>query len=54
MRETFIKGFIVERTNKAEIAPKEKSEKAENCRENLWNLNTVVRAIKRETDTRIE
>ena len=27
----------VERTNKAEIRPKEQSEKAESFRENLWN-----------------
>ena len=37
MRETFIKRYIVERTNKAEIRPEEQSEKAENCRENVWN-----------------
>ena len=36
IRETFIKRYIVERTNKAEIWPEEQSEKAENCRENLW------------------
>ena len=35
LRETFIKRFIVERTNKAEIKPEEQSEKAYNCRENL-------------------
>ena len=29
--------YIVERTNKAEIRPKEESAKAESCRENLWN-----------------
>ena len=28
---------IVERTNKAEIRPEEKSEKAENGQENSWN-----------------
>ena len=28
---------MVERTNKAEIRLKEWSEKAENCREDLWN-----------------
>ena len=27
----------VEKTNKSEIRPKEESEKAESCRENLWN-----------------
>ena len=31
------KRFIVERTSKAEIRPEEQSEKAESCRENLWN-----------------
>ena len=29
--------YIVERTSKAEIRPEEQSEKAESCRENLWN-----------------
>ena len=28
--------YIVERTNKAQIRPEERSEKAESCRENLW------------------
>ena len=28
---------MVEKSNKAEIRPEELSEKAENCRENLWN-----------------
>ena len=37
LKETFIKNYIVERTNKAEIRPEEQSEKAECCRENLWN-----------------
>ena len=37
MKETFIKRSIVERTNKAEIRPEEQSEKAEGCRENVWN-----------------
>ena len=37
LKETFIKRYIVERTNKAEIRPEEKSEKAESYRENLWN-----------------
>ena len=37
-KETFIKRYIIERTNKAEIRPEEQSEKAESfCRENLWN-----------------
>ena len=29
--------YTVERTNKAEIRPEERSEKTESCRENLWN-----------------
>ena len=33
----FTKRYIVERTSKAEIRPEEQSEKAETCRENLWN-----------------
>ena len=37
LKETFIKRYMVERTNKAEIRPEEQSEKAESCRENLWN-----------------
>ena len=37
LRETFINRYTVERTKKAEIRPEEQSEKAESCRENLWN-----------------
>ena len=37
LRETFIKRYIVKRTNKAEIRPEEQNEKAESFRENLWN-----------------
>ena len=37
LKETFMKRYIVERTNKAETRPEELSEKAESCRENLWN-----------------
>ena len=37
LKETFIKRYKVERTNKAEIRPEEKSEKPANCLENLWN-----------------
>ena len=36
-KETATKRHIVERTSKAEIRPEEQSEKAESCRENLWN-----------------
>ena len=39
-RETCIKRYLVERTNKAEIRPEEQREKAESCRENLWNEMT--------------
>ena len=35
--ETFITRYVVDRTNKAEIRPEEQSERAESCRENLWN-----------------
>ena len=34
---TFVKKYVVERTNKEEIRPEVQSEKAENCRENSWN-----------------
>ena len=37
LRVTFIKRYIVERTNKVDMRPEERSEKAESCRENLWN-----------------
>ena len=37
MRETFVKRYIVERTGRAELGPKEESEKAKSCRKNLWN-----------------
>ena len=37
LKETFIKRYMAERTNDAEIRSEEKSEKAESCRENLWN-----------------
>ena len=33
----FIRRYIVERTNMAEIRPEEQSEKAESCQESLWN-----------------
>ena len=46
--------YITKKTNKAEIRPEEQGEKAESCRENLWNRNTVERAIKTEIDTRTE
>ena len=37
LREAFTKRYIVERINEAEIRPEEQSEKAESCRDNLWN-----------------
>ena len=37
LRETFIKRFVVERTNQAELNPEEQSEQAKSCREKLWN-----------------
>ena len=37
LKETFIKRYIVERTNKAEIRREEQSEKADSWWENLWN-----------------
>ena len=36
LKEIFIRRYIVERTNKAEIRLEEHNEKAESCRENLW------------------
>ena len=35
--ERLLQRYIAERTDKAEIRPEEQSEKAEGCRENLWN-----------------
>ena len=37
LKETFTKSYIVERANKAGVRPEEESEKAESCRDNLWN-----------------
>ena len=37
MRETFVKRYIVERTNKAKLRSEEQSEEMESCQENLWN-----------------
>ena len=37
LRETVIKRYTVERTDKEEIRLEEQSEKAENCWENIWN-----------------
>ena len=37
LKETFIKRYIVETTNKTEMRPEEQRKKTESCRENLWN-----------------
>ena len=37
LKETFIKRYTVERTNKAEMRPEELSEKTVSCRENSRN-----------------
>ena len=52
LRKTFIKRYIVERTNKAE-KDRKNSEKVESL-EDFMQRNTVERAIKTETDTRAE
>ena len=56
LRETFIKRYVVERTNKAEIRPEEHSEKADSCRENMWNKKHLKEPefVFKETDTRTE
>ena len=36
LKEIFIKRYIAERTNKAEIRLEEESEKAERCQKNVW------------------
>ena len=37
LKETFIRRYTLERSNKREIRPEELSQKAEDCRENIWN-----------------
>ena len=49
-----MKRYIVERINRAEIRLEEQSEKAESCRENLWNEIQFEKAMKTEMDTRTE
>ena len=49
--ETFIKRYVDERTNKAEIRPEEQSQKTGSCRENSWNEIQLKWAIKTEIDT---
>ena len=53
LKETFIKRYIVERTNQAEIRPEEQSEKAENCQENVWN-ETQLKGPLRQKQTQEE
>ena len=56
LRETFVKVYIyiVERTNKAELRPKEQTEKAKELSGEFMEWNRVERTIKTETDTRTE
>ena len=54
LKEVFLKRYVVERTNKAQIRPEAQSEKTESCRENLRNEIPFKRAIKTEIDTRTE
>ena len=54
LKETFIKRYKVERTNKAEIRPEEQSEKTRESSGEFMKWNTVERAIKTEIDTRTE
>ena len=37
LRETFVKRYIVERTNKAQVRSEVRDVKAESCQENVWN-----------------
>ena len=45
-----MKRYVVERANKAEIRPEEQGEKAESCRENLWN-GTQLKGSYRQKQT---
>ena len=47
----FIKGYIVERTNMAQLRPEEQIEKAKRCLENLWNEIQLKGKIKTEIHT---
>ena len=53
MKETFIKKYTVERTNKPEIKLEEQWQRGELSVE-FMERNTVERAIKTEMDTRTE
>ena len=54
LKETFIKRNTVERTVKAEIRPKEQSEKTKNCRKNVWNETKLKGPYRQKQDTRTE
>ena len=43
LKETFIRRYVVERTNKTEIRPREQNEKTESCRGPLWNETQLKR-----------
>ena len=53
LRDNVIKRYAVETTNQADIALGEKNEKAERFVRRIYGMK-VERAIKTETDTRIE
>ena len=50
LKETFIKRYIIARTNTAEIKPEEQSEKAENCWDNFCN-ETHLKGPQRQKQT---
>ena len=54
LKETFIKRYMVERTNKAEIGPEEQSKKSRELSGEFMEGNTVEWAINTEIDTRAE
>ena len=55
LKETFIKRYIVERTNKPEIRPEEQSQKTDGVLlGERMEWNTAERALKTEIDTRTE
>ena len=38
-----VKRCVAERTNTEEVGPAEQSEKAEGCREDLWNVIIIMK-----------
>ena len=54
LRKTFIKRYIVERTNKAEIRQEEQNEKRRRVVGRIYGMKYSSRAMKTETDTRTE